>query len=86
MSGWAQQDVATKLPRRDESIYGRCCQHGEVCASGKRLNAADLLSALTVLGETIPKEQNYFWGEKHLFLPQSHRGNSQAECKGIKAS
>ena len=67
MSGWAQQDVARKLPRRDESVYGRCCQHGDVCASGKRLNAADLLSALPVLGDTTPKEDRTISGEKNTY-------------------
>ena len=37
-------------------------------------------------GNDSKREQNYFWGEKHLFLPQSHSGNSQAERKGIKVS
>ena len=67
VSGWAQQDVARKLLKRDESIYGRRCQHGEVCASGKHLNAAGLLSALTVLGEMIPKENRTISGEKNTY-------------------
>ena len=67
MSGWDQQDVVRKLRRRDESNYGRSCQHGEVCASGKHLNAASLLSALTVLVEMIPKENRPISGEKNTY-------------------